>query len=437
MSAYEDGVFLDAIKRLDVAFEHAGIDEEALEKLKHPKQILQVAVPVRMDDGSLKIFQGYRVRHDDTRGPTKGGLRYHPDVDLSEVKALAFWMTFKCAVVGLPYGGAKGGVTVNPKELSRMELERLSRGFIAQIADFIGPETDIPAPDVYTNAMIMGWMMDEYSKITRRRTPAVITGKPIPLGGSQGRDDATGRGAYYCIKELEKKKSWQPEEIRVAVQGFGNAGQHVAQMLHADGYRIVAVSDSRGGIYKQEGFDIPSLIHIKNESRRLRAVYCEGSVCETIDSKEITNEELLELEVDLLIPAALENQITDNNAKRIKAPVIVEVANGPVTSAGDKILTEREVLVVPDILANAGGVTVSYFEWVQNKTGYYWTKDEVHQKLHEIMAREFNNVFDLMIERKIDMRTAAYVLGLNRIGEAIASQGTMSYFAADNMHATT
>ncbi|MCH5373980.1 MAG: Glu/Leu/Phe/Val dehydrogenase, partial [Planctomycetes bacterium] len=361
---HESDVFHDAIKRLDAAFEHSSIDEEALQKLKHPRQVLEVSIPVRMDDGSLRIFTGYRVRHDDTRGPTKGGLRYHPDVDLSEVKALAFWMTFKCAVVGLPYGGAKGGVTVNPKELTRMELERLSRGFIAQIADFIGPERDVPAPDVYTNAMIMGWMMDEYSKITRRRTPSVITGKPIQLGGSQGRDDATGRGAYYCIKELEKKRGWEPEEITVAVQGFGNAGQHVAQLLHADGYRVVAVSDSRGGIYKEEGFDVPSLIHHKNEMRTLAAVYCEGSVCEKVDADTITNEDLLELDVDMLIPAALENQITSDNAKKIKAKVIVEVANGPISSDGDEILKKNDgVLIIPDILANAGGVTVSYFEW--------------------------------------------------------------------------
>lgn len=432
-----DDVFLDAIKRLDTAFEYANIDEEALEKLKHPRQTLEVSIPVRMDDGSLEVFTGYRVRHDDTRGPTKGGLRYHPDVDLSEVKALAFWMTFKCAVVGLPYGGGKGGVTVNPKKLSRMELERLSRGFIAQIADFIGPETDVPAPDVYTNSMIMGWMMDEYSKITRQRTPAVITGKPVQLGGSLGRDDATGRGAYYCIKELEKKRDWNPEEITVAVQGFGNAGQHVARLLHADGYKVVAVSDSKGGIYKEGGFDVPSLIHTKNESRVLKAVYCEGSVCEAIDAKTITNEELLELDVDLLLPSALENQITSDNAKDIKAKVIVEVANGPITSEADEILKQQDgVLIIPDILANAGGVTVSYFEWVQNKSGYYWELETVHEKLHEIMSREFNNVYDIMVNKEIDMRTAAYVLGLNRIGEAVESLGTMKYFAADDLRAT-
>ena len=426
--SHQRDIYTDAIRRLDGAFRFAEIDPEAIERLKHPKQVLEVSIPVRMDDGSLQIFTGYRVRHDDTRGPTKGGIRFHPGVNLAEVKALAFWMTFKCAIAGLPFGGGKGGVIVNPKELSRLELERLTRGFVEQMADFIGPETDVPAPDVYTNSMIMGWMMDEYSKIHRCRTPDVITGKPIPLGGSLGRDDATGRGAYYCLKELEKKRGWKPDEMRIAIQGFGNAGQHVARLLHADGYRIVAVSDSRGGIYKQDGFDVPSLIHIKQESRRLQAVYCTGSVCETIDAENISNEQLLELEVDILIPAALENQVTSDNAPRVKAPVIVEVANGPITSDADQILNERGTLIVPDILANAGGVTVSYFEWVQNRGGYYWNLDEVQHRLHETMVREFTTIANFMEQRQTDMRTAAYAIALNRIGEAIASQGTMRYF---------
>ena len=421
-------VFADAIRRLDRAFEYARIDEEALLKLKHPKAILQVSIPLRMDDGSLEIFEGYRVRHDDTRGPTKGGIRYHPAVSLDEVKALAFWMTCKCAVVGIPYGGAKGGITVNPKRLSRLELERLSRGFIRQMADFIGPDTDIPAPDVYTNSMVMGWMMDEYSKIVRRHSPAVITGKPIPLGGSLGRDDATGRGGYYCIKELEKQRGWSPPKIRVAVQGFGNAGQAIVRLLHADGYKVVALSDSAGGIYKPDGFDVPSLIHFKNESRQLKAVYCVGSVCELVDAEPVTNEQLLELDVDLLVPAALENQITAANVHRIKAPVIVELANGPTTSEADDVLAGRGTLVVPDILANAGGVTVSYFEWTQNKQGFYWSLKQVHERLQKIMSNEFNVVYDLMSEHAIDMRTAAYVHALNRIGAAIEAQGTRSYF---------
>jgi glutamate dehydrogenase (NADP+) len=403
----ETNIFDDAIRRLDRAFAYAKIDAEAVEKLKHPRAIVQVAVPVRMDDGSLRVFEGYRVRHDDSRGPAKGGIRFHPDVNLHEVKALAFWMTCKCAVVGIPYGGAKGGVVVNPKELSRLELERLSRSFIRQIGEFIGPEIDIPAPDVYTNAMIMGWMMDEYSKMRGQRTPAVITGKPIPLGGSLGREDATGRGAYYCIRELAGEKGWDPKQIRVAVQGFGNAGQHVARLLHTDGYRIVAVSDSKGGIYSEEGFDIPSLIRFKNESRQLKAVYCDGSVCEMIEAGTISNRELLELDVDVLIPAALENVITTENARGIKASVVVEVANGPTTSDGDAILNEAKKIVLPDILANAGGVTVSYFEWVQNKQGYYWTEGKVRERLLEIMSREFHAIYALAHQHGIDMRTAA------------------------------
>ena len=276
--------------------------------------------------------------------------------------------------------------------------------------------------------MIMGWMMDEYSKMRGQRTPAVITGKPIPLGGSLGREDATGRGAYYCIEELAGRKGWDPRRTRVAVQGFGNAGQHVARLLHADGYRIVAVSDSKGGIYKEEGFDIPSLIRFKNESRQLKAVYCDGTVCEMVDADTISNRELLELDVDLLIPAALENVINRENAGRLRAQVILEVANGPTTSDGDAILSGAEKLVVPDILANAGGVTVSYFEWVQNKQGYYWTEAQVHERLREIMSREFNAVYELTVRHGIDMRTAAYAHALNRIGQAIEAGGTQSYF---------
>lgn len=423
-----ENIFSDALKHLDTAYQFANIDKEALERLKYCKAILQVSVPVRMDDGSLEIFSGYRVRHDDTRGPTKGGLRFHPDVNLDEVKALSFWMTFKCAVMGLPYGGGKGGVCVDPKKLSRLELERLSRAFIEQIADFIGPDTDIPAPDVYTNERIMGWMMDEYSKIVRRYTPAVITGKPIPLGGSLGRRDATGRGAFYCIEELRAKNNWQAEKLTVAIQGFGNAGKHVAALLHQAGYRVVAVSDSQGGIYREQGFDVPSLIHAKNSSRRVQAVYCTGSICESVDAKHITNKELLELDVDILIPAALENQITEKNAKNIKAKVIVEAANGPTTFAADEILFKQGTLIIPDILANAGGVTVSYFEWIQNKIGDYWEEEDIHLRLQKRMRREFANVYSLKEQHQCDMRTAAYVLALDRLGEAIQAQGTHDFF---------
>ena len=422
-------VFGDAIRKLDHAAEHITMDPEALEKLKHPKAALQVSVPVRMDDGSLRIFEGYRVRYDDTRGPAKGGIRYHPQVDLNEVKALALWMTLKCAVVDIPFGGGKGGVTVNPKELSRLELERLSRGLIAQFGAFIGPETDIPAPDVYTNEMVMGWMMDEYSKHRGCRTPDVVTGKPIQLGGSLGRDDATGRGAFHVIEEIERRNAWDPKTVRVAVQGFGNAGQHVARLLHASGYHVVAVSDSRGGIYNPDGFDVPSLIKMKAETRELHAVYCEGSVCEFVPAERVTNAELLELDVDVLVPAALEGQITAGNADRIQARTVVEVANGPITSEADAILANRGHAVVPDILANAGGVTVSHFEWVQNRAGLYWSLEQVHDRLRQTMVRESAKVLDIAEERGIGLRTAAYALALSRIGEAIEAQGTRAYFS--------
>lgn len=413
-------LFQDALSRMKAAARITQTSPEVLERLSRPHYVLEVSIPVRMDDGSLRVFTGYRVRYDVSRGPAKGGIRYHPDVNLSEVKALAFFMAFKCAVVGIPFGGGKGGVVVNPKELSNLELERLSRGFIQQIADFIGPDVDVPAPDVYTTPTVMGWMMDEYSKITRQHSPAVITGKPISLGGSLGRDDATGRGGYYCIKELEKRLGWSPDGIRVAIQGFGNAGQHVARLLHADGYRIVAVSDSRGGIYRADGFDIPGLMRAKQELGRLPD-----------EGRKLSNEELLESPVDILIPAALENQITGDNAARIKAGTIVELANGPTTPEGDVILRERGILVVPDILANAGGVTVSYFEWVQNRAGLYWSEEEVHDRLRAIMTTSFSAVYDLAQRNNIDMRTAAYAHALTRIASAIEAHGTRDYFVAD------
>jgi glutamate dehydrogenase (NADP+) len=424
-----DNIYTDALSRLDKAFSFVKINPEAVEKLKHPKAILQASLPVRMDDGSLKIFTAFRVQHDNTRGPTKGGIRYHPDLSLDEVKALAFWMTIKCAVVGIPFGGAKGGVIVDAKALSRMELERLSRSYMNAMADFVGPDRDIPAPDVYTNAIIMGWMMDEYSHIVRKRCPAVITGKPIPLGGSLGREDATGRGAYYCIKQLEKKNKWQPKDITVAVQGFGNAGQHIAQLLHDDGYRIVAVSDSKGGVYNPEGFDVSHLIQAKITNKELTAVYGKGSIRDQVKAKKtITNAQLLELKVDLLIPAAMEDQITHKNAAKIKAKTIVEVANGPITTQAEPILLKKKILIVPDVLANAGGVTVSYFEWVQNRTGHYWTALEVRERLEKIMRTEFDNVYKLMEKHQTDLRTAAYIHALHRQFEAMTALGTQEYF---------
>ena len=421
-------LFKDAISHLEKAGELATIDKEALLHLKHPVRELSFSIPVRRDDGSLSFYQGYRVHYNNLRGPCKGGIRYFANVSVNEVRTLAFWMTLKCSVLNLPFGGAKGGVCVDPKKLSPMELERLSRGFIDKVADFIGPDIDIPAPDVYTNPMIMGWMMDQYSRIKRRRVPGVITGKPIPLGGTFGRNDATGRGAYYCIKELEKRQQWNAVKKRVAIQGFGNAGQHVAELLYRDGYKIVAVSDSQGGIYKAEGFDIPSLIRVKNTSKVLEAVYCEGSVCSAIDAKKISNQELLALDVDILIPAALENQITVDNAADVKAKVIVEVANGPITYEADQILYKSNKLVIPDILANAGGVTVSYFEWVQNRSGFYWELEEIHRRLQQKITTAFNDIYDLQQNYSESMRICAYIYALNRLGDAVAVTGTQDYF---------
>ncbi len=420
--------FKRALARLDQAAEHVEIPEETFIRLHHPRAVLSVAVPVRRDDGSLEIFTGYRVHHSDLLGPCKGGLRYHPDVDLEEVKALAFWMTCKCAVMDLPYGGAKGGVTVDPRKLSMMEIERLSRGLIRQIADFIGPEVDIPAPDVYTNERIMGWMMDEYSQVVRRRTPAVITGKPVALGGSLGRSTATGRGGWVCLRELGKEYDWQPEKTRIAIQGFGNAGQAIARLLHEDGFRVVAVSDSKGAIFNDDGLDIPSVIEHKNRHSELEAVYCDGSVCETHDAEQLSNEELLELGVDVLVPAAMDDVITADNASKIKARVIIELANGPTTAEADDILTDNDVLVIPDILANAGGVTVSYFEWVQNRRGEQWSESEVHERLDKRMAAQFGKVMALADEHKVSARLAAYMLALKRLGAAAEALGTAHEF---------
>jgi len=427
--AHDNGeaMFIDAIERLDDALAHMEIDPEVIQRLKVPRSALQVAIPVRMDDGSLRVFEGYRVRHDDSRGPGKGGIRYHPDVTLGEVKSLALWMTLKCAVMGLPYGGAKGGVVVNPKQLSPMELERLSRGYIDQIADHIGPDVDIPAPDVYTNARIMGWMLDQYNKIRRCHTPAVITGKPLALGGSLGRDDATGRGGYHCVKAIERQRDWEPSKTTVAVQGFGNAGQAIASLLHADGYRVVAVSDSQGGVYLESGLDIPRLIEAK-QSRSVASFYDDRSVCESADAIAISNKDLLELDVALLVPAAMESVITKSNAPKVRAKVVLELANGPTSRAADTVLFERGCTVIPDILANAGGVTVSYFEWIQNRQGDYWSLETVHERLKTRMDSEFNAIFELAKKKQISMRRAAYVHGLARIEEALVAHGTQSYF---------
>lgn len=419
----------DAKKQLDKALKYITISDDTRERLTMPKSSIVVRIPVRLNDGSLKVFRGFRVRFDDTRGPTKGGIRFHPDVNLDEVQSLAFWMTFKCAVMDLPFGGGKGGITVNPKELSRMELERLSRGYVNAVADFIGPDVDIPAPDVYTNAMVMGWMMDQFNIITRKVQPAVITGKPLSMGGSLGRNEATSRGAYFSMQTLLPKLGMkEPQETTVAIQGFGNAGAILALLLHQAGFKVVAVSDSKGGIYTPHGLHIPSVKQQKEQVRKLQAVYCEGSVCQQQEYQTISNAELLELEVDVLVPAALEGQITAANAANIRARVIFEVANGPIDFAGDEILEQRNIPVVPDILTNAGGVTVSYFEWVQNRSGLYWSEQEVNEKLEKRMVLEANNIWDIAENKKISLRSAAYVHALSRISEAMDARGTKGYY---------
>lgn len=423
-----DSLFTDASKRLETALKYVSISDDVIEHLKYPKASLSVSIPVRMDDGSLKIFQGYRVRYDDTRGPTKGGVRYHPNVSLDEVQSLAFWMTFKCAVLNLPYGGGKGGITLNPKSLSRMELERLSRGYIDAIADFIGPDVDILAPDVYTNAMIMGWMMDQYSIIRRQITPAVVTGKPIAMGGSAGRDGATAIGAFFTMEAILPKFDLVPQETTVAIQGFGKAGAVLAELLARAGYKVVAVSDSQGGIYAKKGLDIPSIRQYKTTTQGVKAVYCQSSVCNIVEHEILTNSDLLALDVDVLIPAALENQITEYNVDTIKAKYIFEVANGPITSVADQRLEAKGIYVFPDILVNAGGVTVSYFEWVQNRSGLYWSFEEVNQRLRQKMIEETEKIWSISQELAISMRTAAYVHALNRLGEARKAKGTRDYY---------
>ena len=421
----------DANRRLERALKYVQISEDASERLKFPKASLKVSIPVRMDNGTLRVFEGYRVRYDDTRGPTKGGIRFHPNVTMDEVQSLAFWMTFKCAALNLPFGGAKGGITLNPKELSKFELERLSRGYIDAIADFIGPDTDIPAPDVYTNPMIMGWMMDQYSIIRRQLCPAVITGKPVGMGGSQGRNRATGTGAFYVLQAMMQKFAKPPQATTVAVQGFGNAGSVIARQLFDAGYKIVAVSDSRGGVYSPQGLDIPSIQQFKASTRSVQAVYCEGTVCNLVkDHATLTNEELLTLDVDILVPAALENQITETNATAVKAKYIFEVANGPITSGGDRLLEAQGTYVFPDILVNAGGVTVSYFEWVQNRSGLYWSEAEVYQRLQASMTEAAEAIWRIAQEFAVPMRTAAYIHALERLEEAHSARGTRDFYVS-------
>lgn len=422
-------IFDEARKRLDRAMSFYKINAETQARLSSPKAALTVSLPVRMDDGTLRVFQAHRVRYSDLLGPAKGGIRYHPSVNLDEVTSLAFWMTFKCAVVGIPYGGGKGGITLNPKELSLAELERLSRAYMSAIADFVGPDVDVPAPDVYTNGRIMAWMADEYSKIVRAHSPAVITGKPVALGGSLGRDTATAQGGFFVFEAIKKKLGLSGKGLRVAVQGYGNAGSIFARIAAEAGHTVVAVSDSKSALYRPEGLDVVAIDHYKQKHNELKAVRGEGFTAEK--AQIISNEELLALDVDLLVPAAIENVITEKNAGKIKAKCVLELANGPTTSAGDAMLDEKGITVVPDILANAGGVTVSYFEWVQNRQGYYWTEEEVRDRLSAIMARAANEVSELSAQYKTSMRTAAYIAALRRLDRAVLAQGTREDYVAN------
>jgi len=396
--------YVSVQRQIDLAASKINLDKEIREILKEPNRVLTVNFPVKMDDGSIRIYRGYRVQFNNARGPTKGGIRYHPKVSLDEVKALAAWMTLKCAVINIPYGGAKGGVTVNPKGLSKTNIERLSRAYIQNIHDFIGPEKDIPAPDVYTTPEIMGWMMDEYNHITGKRTPAIITGKPIELGGSKGRDKATARGGLYVLEEAVD--IYGIKNPKIAIQGFGNAGSVVAQLLYKKGYKIIAISDSKGGIYDPRGLNIPLLRKHKSEHGSV-----EGF------TTNISNEELLCLEADILILAALENQLREDNAHEVKAKLILELANGPTTPKADKILKDR--IIIPDILANAGGVTVSYFEWLQNMNNESWSEEEVNSKLKKKMVEAFHNVKKISEDYNVSLRESAGILALKRISEAI------------------
>jgi len=403
-----------ALEQLEIAAEKLKLEPEIHEMLKYPKRSLIVSITVKMDNGCTGVFRGCRVQHWDARGPFKGGIRYHPNVTIDEVTALAMWMTWKCAVVDIPYGGAKGGVCCNPKEMSKGELERLTRRYTSLLLDFIGPYRDVPAPDVYTDAQTMAWIMDTYSQFKGYSVPECVTGKPISVGGSEGREEATSRGVVICAREAAKTLGIRLKGAKVAVQGYGNVGWNAAKIAYDMGCKIVAVSDSAGGIYCQEGLNPYKIYEHKSKT---------GSVINYKGCENITNEELLETKCDILIPAALENQITKSNAADVKAKIVAEGANGPTTPEADKALFEKNILLVPDILANSGGVTASYFEWVQNLTREHWTLEDVNRKLENKMVRAFNDVCNIAKKEQSDMRTAALMLGVGRVAEAIKTLG--------------
>lgn len=403
-----------AVSQVHKVAEMINLDPGMTEILTHCKRELTVNFPVKMDNGSVKVFTGFRIQHNDIRGPSKGGIRYSPGVYKGEVQALSMWMTWKCAVVGIPYGGAKGGVICNPKEMSMAELERMTRRFASEISIIIGPEKDIPAPDVYTNPQIMAWIMDTYSMNKGYCVPGVVTGKPLSIGGSEGRNEATATGCVYVIQEAAKKIDLELKGATVVVQGYGNAGAIAARLLHNLGCKVIAVSDSRGGIHNPDGLDPVKVFEHKGKAKSV--VGYEGS-------RTVTNEELLEIECDILVPAALEGVITGENADNIKAKIVAEAANGPTTPEADEIMFKKGIVVLPDILANAGGVTVSYFEWVQDSMAYFWDSKEINERLHAIMVRSFNEVFKIHEEYKCNMRQAAYILAISRVAEAYTLRG--------------
>jgi glutamate dehydrogenase len=395
------------------ALEKLGYPEEVYELLKEPIRMLTVRIPVRMDDGTVKIFTGYRAQHNDAVGPTKGGVRFHPNVTEREVKALSIWMSLKCGIVDLPYGGGKGGIVCDPRTMSFRELERLSRGYVRAISQIVGPTKDIPAPDVFTNSQIMAWMMDEYSRIDEFNSPGFITGKPLVLGGSHGRETATAKGVTICIREAARKRGIDLKGARVVIQGFGNAGSFLAKFMHDAGAKVIGISDVYGALHDPNGLDIDYLLDRRDSFGTVTKLF----------KNTITNKELLELDCDILVPAAIENQITEENAPNIKASIVVEAANGPTTLEATEILTKRGILLVPDVLASAGGVTVSYFEWVQNNQGFYWTEEEVEERLEKVMVKAFNNVYEMAQTRRVDMRLAAYMVGVRKMAEACRFRG--------------
>ena len=406
--------FRIARRQFDAAAEKLKLAPGLREVLRSPRRALSLSLPIKMDDGTIKVFQGFRVQHNNARGPCKGGIRYHPNVSFDEVQALASWMTWKCATVNIPFGGAKGGIICDPKQLSKNELERLTRRYAYEISDFIGPDRDIPAPDVYTDAQVMAWIMDTYSMTRGHSVPGVVTGKPIFLGGSLGRHEATARGCVYVIRCACEVMHIDYRGAIAAIQGFGNAGSVAAELLHKIGMKVIAVSDSKGGILNPKGLDIPKVVAHKTKT---------GSVVRFPGAKPIASDEVLELECDVLVPAALENQITLANVDRVKAKIVAEAANGPTTPGADRILHQKGVLVIPDILANAGGVTVSYFEWVQDLQELFWDTEEVNRKLEKIMGKAFADVHGSAQNYKVDMRTGAYILAVDRVVKATETRG--------------